>query len=194
MNKNIHSNSTIILDLDHTLIHSIRLTYTLKEDHYDNTQCLKFNTNSDEYITFKRSYANEFLRYCFNKYDNVVIWSAGTSDYVHEILHKLFGEYVFDLILTRDHCVDFMKDFNQNRIKILFNECGIRIFDDEHTSIFIDDKVDRIQNRPRNLKLIEAPPFHSKWLTPINRRQKRRRPIREQDLYLMKLRHELSLK
>lgn len=182
---------TIILDLDHTLVHSFRTDIFFKGKDYDTTQFIILESTTSDYISFKRSYVDEFLRFCFNKYHKVVIWSAGKREYVHEILDKFFGDYVFDAVLTRDNCVDLQKDFDRLSIKSIFEGIGVDFCDVDNDVIFLDDKIERIKNYPEHLKILKAPRFETKWMKQIYVKGKRKRPIREQDEYLKKIKHEL---
>jgi hypothetical protein len=183
---------SLILDLDKTLIHSIRIPDI---DTFDKQEsCGSYGTELESgHITFKRPNVDRFLRWCFRKFEKVILWSAGTTGYVHEILLKMFDEFKFDLVFTRDHCTfPCRKDFSNPLIKQLMTKHGI-----EHQTVtyFVDDKLYRIQNAStHNVKLIQITPFVSKWDTVIGASKKRKRPIREQDNSLLDLRKRLTIK
>lgn len=186
---------TIILDLDKTLIHSIKApdeqTFDKRQSCGDNGVLL-----DSGYITFKRPNSDRFVRWCFRRYKKVVLWSAGTSSYVHEILKKMFSEFSFHLVLTRDHCaLKRRKDFNQPTVRTLLRQNGINIhsLNKGEGVYFVDDKLYRIQNNC-NVKLIEIKPFESKWIDWIWAGKKRKRPIRENDSTLLNIRRRLTLK
>ena len=176
--------STIILDLDHTLIHSVKVHPFFDHDEYCGGNGVLLECC--EYICFKRPYVEEFLRSCFNKHHKVVLWSAGTKEYVLEIAYKLFSDYEFDLILTRENCVDYQKDFDEPFVKMYLKEKGIHIENPNHNIVFVDDIIERIDNfqNVKNIKIVEAKKFETKWESFILSRQKRNRPIREKDTYL----------
>lgn len=179
---------TIILDLDKTLIHSIKTpaNYNHSEARYG------FLLDSG-YVTFKRPNADDFVRWCFNRYEKVVLWSAGTTDYVHEILNKIFSCFHFHLVLTRDHCVSKRKkDFNNVIVQKLLRKNGINIRSSNKGEgvYFVDDKLYRIQNNC-NVKIIEIPPFNSKWEGWISKGKKRKRPLRENDISLLVVKKKL---
>ena len=180
--------NSIILDLDKTLIHSIRVpdndTFDKQESCGDNGIQL-----DSGYVTFKRPNTDRFLRWCFRKFDKVLVWSAGTSIYVHEIVNKMFDEFKFDLVLTRDHCTfPFRKDFNNPVVRKLMMHHRINIR--KGKVVFVDDKLYRIQNN-KSVNLVEIEPFESKWTTIIETDKKRKRPIREQDTSLLDVRKKI---
>lgn len=185
--------STIILDLDKTLIHSIEVPCDDEKDEckFDKEEVCGTNGTlmQSGYITFKRPDADTFISWCFRKYANVVIWSAGTYDYVHEILNTLFAEFSFDLVLTRNECEENLrKNFNNSHITKLFKILKIDI---NNTNVyFVDDKLHRIQNEC-NVNLIEIQPFESKWMSIIVNKKKRKRPMRENDNSLLDIRKRL---
>ena len=80
----------IILDLDNTLVHSIRLR------EYNNITELRLEglLITENYLVFLRPFCMEFLSYCFRKYKKVILWSMGSRPYVEMILEqfeKRFG-------------------------------------------------------------------------------------------------------
>lgn len=130
--QNISPNiKNIVLDIDETLVHTI-------EDHKyrelkktgiinDNPRLAKYGDRitifSVEDIVCKkgegvdsdmwsilRPHLDEFLKFCFEYFDNVIIWSAGLYGYVHAVVDKIFdplkGIPEPDLIYTRDDCVE----------------------------------------------------------------------------------------
>jgi len=52
----------------------------------------------------KRPYTDMFIRYVMDNFGKVVVWSAGTSEYVHKIVDWLFTESYPDMIFSRDFC------------------------------------------------------------------------------------------
>lgn len=62
----------------------------------------------------KRPHLDEFLIFCFEHFDNVIIWSAGQKEYVDCLIEKIFDplrgipepKYVF----TRNDCVNIRKN------------------------------------------------------------------------------------
>jgi len=150
------TDKVIILDLDHTLIST--------QDHYDLLLKFKimsdpehlplrkriyyfdlFSTdkigrgNNDGYWGIVRPDTYEFLYFCFLYFRKVIIWSAGTRDYVHRIVQYLFRNLPSpDLILTRDDVI-FNKrgDVEKPITKLmeLYPDLNITL----ENAIFIDD-------------------------------------------------------
>ena len=114
-NKPSTNRSTLIFDLDHTLIHSqfvaaSNVSFPTKENHYkwpstvlyadvlhksrlpNHSQffIINFKRDPEEYgIVYVRPHVLPFLTFCF-EHCNVAFWSTGTKDYVHSIvLHLL---------------------------------------------------------------------------------------------------------
>ena len=72
----------IVLDLDETLIYS-SIDNKLKYDFI-----MKFD--DDQYYVSKRPGLDNFINLCFSLFDFVLVWSAGTDDYVKEIVRNIF--------------------------------------------------------------------------------------------------------
>lgn len=86
--------SVIVLDVDETLIHSSTSKRKKQEDSFQ----------ISGYQCIRRPHLDKFIEHCFDRFDHVVIWSAGTEDYVHEICEMIFSDRKPHLILTRDDC------------------------------------------------------------------------------------------
>ena len=103
----------IVLDLDSTLIHSFTGNpnlnlldnselYYLRDRIYD----LKIPLGS-EYWGVARPGIYEFLQFCQRYFQGVIIWSAGTYDYVHAIVNFLFRDLPRPyMIFTRNDCTE----------------------------------------------------------------------------------------
>jgi len=185
--------NVVILDLDKTLVHSIHIpdddSFDKDEWYGDNGTLIRHG-----YITFKRPSADVFIRWCFRKFSKIIVWSAGSRDYVCEILSKLFSEFTFDLILTREHCLQsVLKDFSNPTIKTLFKTYDINIKRRGCNMYFIDDKVHQIFNH-YNVELLKIKPFESKWLQLIEKKKKRKRPVRECDESLLDIRAKIVMR
>lgn len=132
------SDFVIVLDMDQTLL----CTYddkSLLESSGIRTQPEDIDIRSRLYILNVREYEGkrgsgtittwwglfrprmkEFLKYCFNKYKHVVVWSAGEYDYVHAACKEIFkGLPKPDLILTRDDCTTHKEGRHEYYIKPL---------------------------------------------------------------------------
>lgn len=180
----------IILDLDHTLVHSVKI---LDDDNFDKDEScgsngVQLNTG---YVCFKRPNVDVFLRWCFRKFDRVLIWSAGTNNYVNEIIDVMFGEFSFDLVLGRNECdYGYYKDFTSKIVRDKFRKKSIHI--KRSDVYFVDDKMHRVQNS-KGVTLMAIEPFETKWKDVIQSSKKRKRPIREKDNYLLEVRDKISV-
>lgn len=129
-------NKVIILDIDNTLINSVKP--------FDHDIKCDFHICFKQYMVFKRPHVDEFIVHCFETFDNVIVWSAATRNYVDEIVDNLFGPIQMPhVVLARENC-------SSNNIKNLvlvrqiLKKHGINIH--KSTIYFIDDKPHNIQN------------------------------------------------
>lgn len=125
---------TIVLDLDETLIHTYR--DPVKDGEY--TVELGEPGNYIYYSGTLRYGLHDFLVFCFMYFKNVIVWSAGTKEYVYEICDIIFKDipYTPDKILTYDDIViyDDSGEYYKPLSKI-FNSKITR-----HNTYFIDDR------------------------------------------------------
>lgn len=96
------SKSTIVLDVDQTLIHS-------KESEIENPDYVFYvwgNSNPHIFYGRYRNGINEFLNVINKKFDQVIVWSAGDYSYVSEMCWAIFNQvgYVPNAIHSRDFC------------------------------------------------------------------------------------------
>lgn len=85
----------LILDLDETLIHS--------EYPIDENKSYTFKLEDQNIGVFVRSYLKEFLEEISKEY-NLVLFSAGISDYVNSVIDLVGIREYFSLVLTRECC------------------------------------------------------------------------------------------
>lgn len=124
---------TIVLDLDETLVHTFGETDTLKKiklltdprhielrrecfilDFYDAREGKQYHLWG-----IKRPYLDEFLENCFNLFDIVIVWTAGSTDYADAIVNNIFKKPPH-LIFSREHCRQF-KNYIIKPLKDLFD-------------------------------------------------------------------------
>ena len=107
-----HSNyespvQTIVLDLDETIVstHVDGEAFPLELlDHPDlSKDYYKITTREGTYWGVKRPHVDEFLSYCFKRFDAVAFWSAGKEQYVNEIVK----------VLNPPGVPAFVRNFNQ---------------------------------------------------------------------------------
>lgn len=147
---------TIILDLDHTLIHAVpssqaypsNLAFSRIQSFSDDSQDHTEIWRTPNYLVYVRPYCQSFLNYCFSRYKKVILWSMGSRPYVERILKEMLQHYgvTFHEVYTRNEFPDSknlsMIDVNTNR------------------TLFLDDLPERIRNLS-DQNIIEAPPFYS---------------------------------
>nr|QBK89146.1 MAG: ctd-like phosphatase [Mimivirus LCMiAC02] len=139
--SNFNNNKFIILDIDHTLVHSKRISPTIKFGELGD-----FNVCNNMYSTYKRPYVDKFIKWCFNNFDGVIVWSAGTKGYVDNVVKYLFKTHKPIIILTRKNCSincnRYYKDVSTLDVtlkNVCINPNTSKIF-------FIDDLPHRIKN------------------------------------------------
>lgn len=138
---------TIILDLDHTLIHAVPYGYNQASPNIQSFSEVEI-WRTPNYLVYVRPHCQSFLNYCFGHYNKVILWSMGSRPYVERILQEMFQHYgvTFHEVYTRNEFPDSknlsMIDVNTNR------------------TLFLDDVPTRICNLS-NQNIIEAPPFYS---------------------------------
>lgn len=169
--------STIILDMDETLVHTYHDSMIWKKVKSTTTNYELFHPkgrlplcyssiDDDGYCTMWGMYRPglwEFLIYLEKTFDNVVIWSAGTEDYVNEIIEGIYNHLerkLPNLILTRKHCRIENGQFHKPVIDVKhFTELE-ELNIDYHPSrtLIVDDREWTFQNNENNGILI--PPYN----------------------------------
>jgi hypothetical protein len=119
--------SCAVLDLDSTLVHTFGNDYTWKFIDFDENKRLKDRVFDIKFSgVFKwgtiRPGTEKFLNTCFEVFDMVGVWSAGTYDYVHKIVDEIFPRSP-DFVWTKDDCVPSIysqdEDHNENINKVV---------------------------------------------------------------------------
>ena len=161
----------IILDLDHTLVH----VHQMKEmDTFVAAKQLYFSKNkpghilqSEEilFVGTKRPYLDMFLDYCLNRFVKVIVWSAGSTDYVKWVTDNLFKNAIRvpDFILSRPDTY-FDKDNLagiKNLEKLFMTVSGL---DKENTFVLDDVQGTQSLNQTNGIVL----PRYRKELSEMN--------------------------
>ena len=96
---------TVILDLDETLVSSVPAEDFKFDSQIEKEKAkkLRFYNLDGTFLVFQRPECQKFLDKVFEKF-NVIVWSAGSKDYVLDIVGAVFGNRVPDLILWKHHC------------------------------------------------------------------------------------------
>jgi len=165
------SKHSIVIDIDETLVYSILDTVSpiVTLNHlgiYNNPKVLDLRSRIyfildkhplvDELPILwgiKRPGTEEFLKFCFEYFQNVIIWSAGNYFYIKSMVDILFIDtYAPSLVWSYDKCVIF-KDTYHKPLKLLINENPNLNLSIEHTFI-LDDRIDNFIDNPYNGILI----------------------------------------
>lgn len=139
---------TIVLDLDKTLIDSI----------------------DQKIIT--RPYLREFLKFCFDTFDHVGIWTAATNEWCYHAFDTIFDSILIDLdetfafVYTRDNCkkvIDESGDKYYTKPLCALNDHADGPFYDVGSTLIIDDSILTFMYNTKNCILI--PEFNARRVT-----------------------------
>lgn len=137
---------TIILDLDHILLHAVDISDIPRDMRDYASFRLPGSSRSPGSLVFLRPHLFTFLEYCFGKYKKVILWSMGSRSYVESVLEELAKSGVFfHEVWTRD---EFPLSKDVSAISVNRNR-----------TLFLDDITDRIQNL-HSENIIEASPYY----------------------------------
>src|SRR3990167_2749575 len=164
----------IVLDMDETMLHVLfeqRVKNSVKELKKMNfftdplyypirDNIVRFNFRQfegDNYVeeemwAITRPHLRDFLRFSFSYFNYVIIWSAGTYEYVNLAIRNIFKDLPLPhIIYTRDDCAEHVNSEYTKPLKKLYDlNRDIR---PENTFI-LDDKAMSFINDPDNGILI----------------------------------------
>ena len=169
------SNKNIVLDIDATLAH----THGDLEDFnflnlYSDPEKLKYRRKLYSMKLFDvscdpgsgyviklagmyRPYLREFLDFCFDYFDNVVIWSAGKKKYVEKMCQLMFPLENQPLnIYTYDDCIIGEEDYLKKPLKKIYKQFPKL---NEKNTFILDDREDTFSLNESNG--IQIPEFES---------------------------------
>lgn len=113
------TNKCIVLDLDETLICTMekhhlakRLIDTNPRFHHLRSRYYEFELDGDVMGGLMRPNLQAFLNFCFDYFQCVIVWSAGTKKYVEKICKVIFPGRKPHKIYSREKCI-FDKNKNQ---------------------------------------------------------------------------------
>ena len=139
------TDKVIVLDIDETLV------YTFTENNRKYDYILNLDDETEVYRGVFRDHLQEFIDFCFLYFKYVIVWSAGTRDYVHNMVDIIFTKQRPYLILTYDDIV--IEDHNYYKpLRKIFNT-EIR----KDNTYFIDDREENF--REDKINGIVAPQF-----------------------------------
>ncbi|CAA7049142.1 unnamed protein product [Microthlaspi erraticum] len=120
----------LVLDLDHTLLHTIMVSKLSEEEKYligevDSREDL-WRFSGDEFLTKLRPFLHEFLKEA-NEMFTMYVYTKGNRDYAKSVLKMIDPEKVYfgDRVITRDES-PHVKTLDL----VLADECGVVIVDD----------------------------------------------------------------
>lgn len=173
---------TLVLDLDETLVHSWENPTFLEglKIYSDPTTYRRFHPMGEQQIAYSmlldvapgkqsriwglyRPHVYEFLAFCSEYFENVIVWSAGLRDYVNEI-SKIFSEAGLrfpKMIWSREHCSNYQGLYHKpinNIITDLANRPFSSFHIDPRWTLIVDDKIHTFKENPQSGVLI--PPYH----------------------------------
>lgn len=109
----------IVLDLDETLIHSKPGNITKKSS---KVPIHNINIEGDMWSVIERPHLKDFVNFIYKYFDLVIIWSAGTYEYVHAICKLIFPYYDECIVYTRDDCINENGNYIKPLIELEKNE------------------------------------------------------------------------
>ena len=128
--------NVIAVDLDGTLISTFE-----ENDNKSNVTVITMNDKS--IYVMKRWWADTFLGMLHDAGFKVGIWTAGTRDYAHHVLMKVFPNFPFYFALSRQQCTD---SFEKNLELFIF---PVILIDNDPSHVFYN-----IKNRNRGCIVI----------------------------------------
>lgn len=152
----------LVLDIDETLVHSKDKSESgefhdlcLQSDPTKLTvrsSCWHLRFKNSEMWSLKRPYLDKFINFALHTFDKVIVWSAGTYQYVHKVVKFIFrGTCGPDLILCRDNCVKVDDVWTKPLTELDKYIPGINL---DHVLI-IDDRSDVCEDNPNNAIIVE---------------------------------------
>lgn len=151
----------IVLDLDQTLICSIedneknlKKISLFEKGHELKSKVYYFGEHPDElFWGVYRPKVLDFVTWCNSYFDNVIVWSAGTNNYVKHIVRSIWNEAMVDypkIIWTREKCSGEGDDLYKN-MKILFKDSfASRLGVSRSNTLILDDNLVTYSKNKRN--------------------------------------------
>lgn len=164
--------STIVLDLDETLVHVCEC-FEIDESPSLDIVPGSFSFDLEDCVMWGvyRPGVKAFLTFVLKNFDNVVVWSAGVRSYVDAVVKRLFldnGLPLPKIVWARDECRQ-TDDVYHKPISQLVHADRDQQFPigiDQNHTLIVDDRPHTFMRNPRNGVLI--PPFDPSDLTDRN--------------------------
>ena len=149
------SNNSIVLDLDETLVRTIgnandiEYTELLEDKSYIDirrrTYILSFKDGPNSKLHLwgiKRPHIKEFLHFCLSYFRVVAVWSAGTKQYVTQLVRKLFaGMRKPDIVFTRDDISSSDRKMKKPLSKIFDTEIAKQYGLNNRNTFILEDRI-----------------------------------------------------
>lgn len=141
----------IILDLDNTLISSLKINESNKDSidllkkQIDQKNIIQYydlfnDQNKLIYVVFTRPNLNTFLDYVFSKY-NVSVWTAGTRCYASFVIKNIFKGRKLDFIFFDYHVNISNRIYKQPKNLNIFSEHFYLLSYTTDNTVIIDDST-----------------------------------------------------
>jgi hypothetical protein len=194
---NINNAIGIVLDLDEALVHTSTDINSLQESKIledpnlidIRSRCFVLDFFDEELDGtrshnimwgIKRPHLDKFLRECFEKYPYVIVWSAGTRDYVLRVADAIFPHKKPHFIFSREHCLRTPTDYVKPLKLLYVHEPKLAKLVLPERLIMIDDKENNfVYNKGNGLVIKKFDPDLS--LPPLELIEE----LRKDDQYLL---------
>ena len=158
----------IVLDIDATLLHTQDEAYDLEEMNiYSNPTRFRLRNkvyhmnlidvtndpgkgNITSLSGIYRPFLKEFLDFCFEYFNNVIIWSAGKRKYVEECCRLMFPIDSPSIIYSWDDCVNNSKGLFKPLSKLFDNKEYEHLNITAQNTFHLDDRDDVYSLNPDN--------------------------------------------
>jgi hypothetical protein len=98
-----------------------------------------------------RPFLDEFLDFCVDYFDNIIIWSAGKKDYVEELTRKMFyGRKKQPLVIYSHSDCNIYGDDITKELSKLYKDKRTKGMLNETNTFVIDDRDDTFSKNPEN--------------------------------------------
>lgn len=159
--------TTIVLDLDETLVHTCGSPDEIDEWYADADTAnalypiaYSFDIDGEQIWGVRRPGVHKFLSFVTERFDHVIAWSAGVRPYVDQIVNTLFLDAGLPLprvTWARDECA-YNGDYFHKPLKELINDTAFPPLDiDDDNMVIVDDKDYTFDENPGHG--IKIPPF-----------------------------------
>ncbi len=160
----------IVLDLDETLVHAFDHLSTLRyskiledPDKLDLRRRIflldlvdpvdrRGKGQVDKFWAIKRPHLDEFLTFCFEYFDSVIVWSAGVRRYVDAVVNNIFKDIGKPyLVYAREQCVTDNRATNHKPLIQMINDIdGLNKIMSLTNVLALDDRKSTYVDNPDN--------------------------------------------